>query len=68
MLNFSTFSLSKCTISRKKTFLNLGPKFSYLGMFGQELEKATVLWYFTSASSYFSNHKKTLNGEQKYFT
>ena len=57
MLDFSTFNLSKCDISCKKTFLNVGPKLSYLGIFGLELEKATVLWYFTSASSNFSKDK-----------
>ena len=47
MLNFSTFNLSKCNIScKKKTFLNVGPKLFYLGIFGLELEKATVLWFF----------------------
>ena len=53
-----TFSLSKCTICcKKKTFLNVGPKLSYLGIFGLELEKATVLWYFTSVPSNFSKRK-----------
>ena len=48
MLNFSTFNLSKCNTSckKKKTFLNVGPKLFYLGTFGLELEKATVLWFF----------------------
>ena len=36
----------------KKTFLNAGPKLFYLGTFGLELEKATVLWFF-----YISNLK-----------
>ena len=31
---------------QKKTFLNIGPKLFYLGTFGMELEKATVLWLF----------------------
>ena len=52
MLHFSTFNLSKCNISCKKTFLNAGPKLFYLGTFGLELEKATVLWFF-----YISNLK-----------
>ena len=30
----------------QKTFLNVGPKLFYLGIFGLELEKATVLWFF----------------------
>ena len=30
---------------------------SYLGIFGLELEKAPVMWYFTSAPSNFSEHK-----------
>ena len=30
----------------KKSFLNAGPKLFYLGTFGLELEKATVLWFF----------------------
>ena len=50
LLDFSTFSLSKCNISFKKTFLNEGPKLSYLGIFALELQKATVMWYFTSAA------------------
>ena len=41
----------------KKTFSNVGPKLSYLGIFGLELEKATVLWYFTSLPSNFSKYK-----------
>ena len=27
-------------------FLNIGQKLFYLGIFGLELEKATVLWFF----------------------
>ena len=38
----------------KKALLNVGPKLSYLGIFGLELEKTTVLWYFTLAPSNFS--------------
>ena len=30
----------------KKTFLNVGTKLFYLGIFGLELEQATVLWFF----------------------
>ena len=30
---------------------------SYLGIFGLELEKAPVMWYFTSAPSNFSKHE-----------
>ena len=43
MLNFSPFNLSKCNVSCKQTFLNIGPKLSYFGIFGLELEKAAVL-------------------------
>ena len=59
MLDFSTFNLSKCRISckKKKTFLNVGPKLSYLGIFGLELKNATVLSYFPSAPSIFSKYK-----------
>ena len=50
MLNFSTFNLSKYNISsRKKTE---GPKLFSLDIFGLELEKATVLWFF-----YISTYK-----------
>ena len=55
MLDFTTFNLSKCNISCKKTFQNLGPNLSYLGIFGLELEKTTVLCYFTSAPQIFSH-------------
>ena len=34
---------------KKKKKINARPKLSYLGIFGLELEKATALWYFTSA-------------------
>ena len=57
MLDLSTFNLSKWNISCKKSFLNVGQKLSYLGNFRHELEKAIVLWYFTSAPSNFSKHK-----------
>ena len=30
----------------KNTFLNVGPKLFYLGIFAVELEKATVPWFF----------------------
>ena len=47
MLDFSTFNLSKCYVScKKKNFLNVGPKLFYLVIFGLELEKGTVLWFF----------------------
>ena len=46
MFNFSSFNLSKCNISCKKTFLNVGLKLFYLGVFVLELEKATELWFF----------------------
>ena len=57
LLDFNTFSLSKCITSCKKNLLKEGPKLSYLGIFGLELEKATALWYFTSTPSNFSKHK-----------
>ena len=57
MLDLSTFNLPKCNISCKKFFLNVGRKLSYLGNFRHELEKAIVLWYFTSAPLNFSKHK-----------
>ena len=41
----------------KKTFLNVGLKLLYLGIFGQELKKATALWYFISAGPNFSTLK-----------
>ena len=41
----------------QKTLLNVGPKLFYLGIFGLELKKACVLWYFTSAPSNFSKHQ-----------
>ena len=52
MLDFTTFNLSKFNISSKKVCLNVRTKF-YLGMFELELEKAPVLWFFTSAPSKF---------------
>ena len=30
----------------KKNFFNVGPKLFYLGIFGLEIEKATVVWFF----------------------
>ena len=57
MLDFSTLSLSKRNISWKKMFLNVGPRLSYLDIFGLELGKATVLWDFTSAPSNFPKGK-----------
>ena len=44
----------------RNKFLNVGPKFSYLGIFGLELKKDTELWYFTSAPSNFSRNKKKI--------
>ena len=41
----------------KKTFLNVGLKLLYLGTFGQELKKATALWYCTPAVPNFSTLK-----------
>ena len=50
MLDCSIFNLPKFNISeKKKKKINARPKLSYLGIFGLELEKATALWYFTSA-------------------
>ena len=40
----------------KETFLNVGPKLYYLGLFVLELGRATLLWYFTS-SPIFLNRK-----------
>ena len=58
MLNFSTFNLSKCNIScKKKTFLNVGPKLFYLGIFGLELRKATLLWIFYISTPEFFQTK-----------
>ena len=56
-LDFSIFSLSKYNISCKNLSLNVAPKFPYLDNFGLELEKATVLWDFTSTLSNFSKHR-----------
>ena len=42
---------------------------SFIGIFGVELEKATVLWYFISAPSNFSKHKiSTRNKPLKFET
>ena len=49
-------NLSECNISCKKTFLNIESNLSYLSIFRLELEKTTVLWYFTSTPSNFSKH------------
>ena len=49
MIDCSIFNLPKFNISAKKKKINARPKLSYLGIFGLELEKATALWYFTSA-------------------
>ena len=57
MHNFSTFNLSKCNISCKKTFLNVGPKLFYLGIFGLELRKATLLWIFYISTPEFFQTK-----------
>ena len=57
MLDFATFHLSKCNTACKKTFLNLWPNLSYLGIFGLELEKTSLLLYFTSAPPNFPKHK-----------
>ena len=66
MLDCNTFTLQKCNISCKKTFLNRGPRLSYLGIFGLELKKATVLWYFTSTPSNFSNPKISTKNKNVY--
>ena len=53
-----TSALSICQnvifLAKKTKNLNVGPKLSYLGIFGLELEKTTVLWYLTLAPSNFS--------------
>ena len=56
MFDFSNFNLSKCNISCKIKKKKKKRK-TYLCIFGLELEKATVLWYFTSAHSIFFKHK-----------
>ena len=50
-------SICQNVIFLAKKLLNVGLKLSYFGIFGQDLNKATVLWYFTSAPSNFSIHK-----------
>ena len=58
MPDFSISSVCQNVIFlAKRNFLNEGSKLSYSGIFGLELEKATVLWYFISTSSNFSKHK-----------
>ena len=57
MLDFSIFNLSKCNISSKKNFLNVGPKLFYLGIFGLELKKATILWFFYISTLKFFQSK-----------
>ena len=49
----------------KRTFLNVGPILPYLGIFRLGLEKATVLWYFTSGLSNFSKHKISTKNKNK---
>ena len=48
---------SKCHISGKKSFLKIGPKWSYLGIFGLELEKATVCSILHQHPQIFPNTK-----------
>ena len=43
MLDFSTFNLSKCNISCKKTLLNVGPRLSYLGWNSKKLLYCGIL-------------------------
>ena len=57
MHNFSTFNLSKSNISCKKIFLNVGSKLFYLGIFGLELRKATLLWIFYISTPEFFQTK-----------
>ena len=55
-----TLALSICQnviFLARKTFLHVGRKLPYLGIFVLELEEATVLWYFTSTPSNHSKHK-----------
>ena len=59
----SPLNLSECNISCKKTLLNIESNLSYLSIFRLELEKTTVLWYFTSATSNFS--KRTISPKKK---
>ena len=48
-LDFSTFNLSKCnTSSKKKNFFKCRTKIVLFGYFWLELEKATLLYFFTS--------------------
>ena len=64
MLDFSTFNLLKCNISsKKKTFLNVGPKVFYSDIFGLKLEDATVRRYFTLAPSNLSKYKISLKNK-----
>ena len=42
---------------QEKSFLNVGPKLFYLGIFGLELEKATVLWFFYISTLKFFQEK-----------
>ena len=45
MIDFCTFSLSKCDISCKKFFfLNLEKKLSFLGIFRLEFQKTIVIF------------------------
>ena len=46
MLDFSTFSLSKCNIYCKKNFFEYRTKIVLFGYFWLKLEKATVLCFF----------------------
>ena len=43
MLDFNTFNLSKCNISCKNTFLNVGPKLFYLGWKSKKLLYCSIL-------------------------
>ena len=49
LLSYLTSAPSICQnlifLAKKKIF-NVGPKLFYLGIFGAELKKATVLWFF----------------------
>ena len=57
MLHFTTFNLSKCNISHKKSFFEFRTKFVLFGNFWAGTRKNYALGYFTSAPSSFPKHK-----------
>ena len=60
MLDFGTFNLPKCNISWKKTF-KCRTKIVIFGYFWTGAQKASVLWYFTSAPPKFFQIQNFLN-------